>query len=42
MDEERNLDEKFTPVGTAWILAIYFLLIIAFWGLAYLEMLLGA
>ena len=42
MNEKRNPDEEFTPVGTAWILAFYFILIIAFWGLAYVEMLSGA
>lgn len=37
--DEQNHDEEFNPIGTVWILIIFFLLIIAFWGYAYLELL---
>lgn len=33
-------DEDFNPTGTVWIMILFFFLIIAFWGYAYIEMLL--
>jgi len=39
---EHHDDEDFNPIGTLWVLAIYILVIIAFWGYAYIEMLRGA
>ena len=36
--EEHNDDEDFNPIGTLWVLAGFVLLIIAFWGYAYFEM----
>ncbi len=35
-------DEDFNPIGTLWVLALYILIIIGFWGYAYFEMLRGA
>ncbi len=32
--------EDFNPIGTVWILVLFFLSIIFFWGYAYIEMLL--
>jgi len=40
--EDHNEEEDFNPIGTVWVLAIFFLMIIAFWGYAYIEMILGA
>lgn len=33
-------NEDFNPIGTVWILVLFFLGIIFFWGYAYIEMLL--
>lgn len=33
-------DEDFNPIGTVWILVLFFLGILFFWGYAYIEMLL--
>lgn len=35
-----NHNEDFNPIGTVWVLVGFFLLIIFFWGYAYLEMVL--
>lgn len=35
---DHNNDDDFNPIGTAWIMVIFFFLIIGFWGYAYLEM----
>lgn len=40
MDDQQHHDEdEFNPVGTAWIMAGFIVLIVLFWGWAYLEML---
>lgn len=41
MDDHNN-DDDFNPIGTAWILAGFLVMLIGFWGYAYIEMLLGA
>ena len=40
--DDHNHDEDFNPIGTVWILIIFFLAIIGFWAYAYFEMILGA
>lgn len=39
---DHNNDEDFNPIGTVWLLAIFFVAIIGFWLYAYVEMLAGA
>lgn len=40
--DDHNEEEEFNPIGTIWLLVGYLILIIAFWGYAYLEMVLGS
>lgn len=40
--DDHNEDEDFNPIGTVWVLVGYLFLIIAFWGYAYIEMVLGS
>ena len=39
--DEFDEEEDFNPIGTIWVLVGFVLLIIAFWGYAYFEMIQG-